>query len=71
MERHGLDPGMEQIVDCQSGVRSTTVIFALARLGWDPTRLFNHDGSWRDWCREPGNPVLREVAGPTGGENAP
>ena len=71
VERHGLDPGIEQIVDCQSGVRSTTVLFALARLGWDPTRLFNHDGSWRDWCREPGNPVLREVAGPTGGENAP
>ena len=60
VERHGLDPGMEQIVDCQSGVRSTTMLFALARLGWDPRRLFNHDGSWREWSRDRSLPIARD-----------
>lgn len=34
---------------CQSGVRTTTAIFSLYRRGWDPAKLFNYEGSWREW----------------------
>ena len=57
VERHGIDRHKDQIVYCQSGVRSTTLLFALARLGWDPQRLFNHDGSWREWSQDPSHPI--------------
>ena len=58
VERHGIDPNKNQIAYCQSGVRSTTMLFALARLGWDPRRLFNHDGSWREWSRDRSLPIV-------------
>jgi thiosulfate/3-mercaptopyruvate sulfurtransferase len=38
-ERHGLDPARRQIFYCQSGVRTTAVIFALHRLGWNAQQL--------------------------------
>lgn len=59
-ERHGLDPARRQIFYCQSGVRTTAVIFALHRLGWDAQQLFNYDGSWREWSREPGLPLVQD-----------
>lgn len=70
VERHGVDPGKDQVVYCQSGVRSTTMLFALARLGWAPRRLLNHDGSWREWSRDPANPILRDDPRSARGENA-
>ncbi len=74
VECHGVDPSKDQVVYCQSGVRSTTMLFALARLGWDPSRLVNHDGSWREWSRDPELPILQDgwrAAGKTPeGENA-
>lgn len=48
----GLDPSQRQIFYCQSGVRTTTAILALVRLGWDPKQLYNDDRSWRQWSRE-------------------
>jgi len=59
-ERHGLDPARRQIFYCQSGVRTTAVIFALHRLGWDPQQLFNYDGSWREWSQDPALPQVCE-----------
>jgi thiosulfate/3-mercaptopyruvate sulfurtransferase len=50
---HGLDRHKRQIFYCQSGVRTTTAIFALVRLGWDPQQLLNDDASWRQWSRDP------------------
>ena len=48
-----LNPSLRQIFYCQSGVRTTTAILGLYRLGWDPDLLLNYDGSWREWSREP------------------
>ncbi|MFM8524114.1 MAG: sulfurtransferase [Cyanobacteriota bacterium] len=70
VDRHGVDPGKDQVVYCQSGVRSTTMLFALARLGWAPERLLNHDGSWREWSRNPTNPILNDADRAARGENA-
>lgn len=52
VEAHGLEPVQRQVFYCQSGVRTTTAILALVRLGWDPTKLYNDDRSWRQWSRE-------------------
>jgi thiosulfate/3-mercaptopyruvate sulfurtransferase len=43
---------------CQSGVRTTTLTFALYRRGWDATRLFNFEGSWREWSALPQPSIL-------------
>ena len=45
----GFDRAKQQIFYCQSGVRTTTEIFALYLLGWDPAQLHNYDGSWIEW----------------------
>jgi thiosulfate/3-mercaptopyruvate sulfurtransferase len=52
VEAYGLDPTQRQVFYCQSGVRTTTAILALVRIGWDATQLFNDDRSWRQWSRE-------------------
>lgn len=70
VDHHGVDPDKDQIVYCQSGVRSTTMLFALVRLGWTPNRLLNHDGSWRAWSSDPTNPILSDVDRSARGENA-
>lgn len=46
-------PKETHIFYCQSGVRTTTAIFALYRRGWDATQLFNYEGSWREWSALP------------------
>jgi thiosulfate/3-mercaptopyruvate sulfurtransferase len=58
IERFKMDPRDEQIFYCHSGVRSTTAIFALWLLGWDPDRLYNYEGSWLEWSYHESNPVL-------------
>ena len=57
---HGLDPGLRHIFYCQSGVRTTTAIFALYLMGWDPAHLINYPGSWIEWSRDPANPIQRD-----------
>ena len=54
---HGLDPAQRHIFYCQSGVRTTTAIFALYLMGWDPAHLFNYCGSWIEWSLDPANPI--------------
>jgi thiosulfate/3-mercaptopyruvate sulfurtransferase len=58
--RHGLDPAQRHIFYCQSGVRTTTAIFALYLMGWDPAHLLNYAGSWIEWSRDPVNPIQRD-----------
>ena len=55
--RHGIDPAQRHIFYCQSGVRTTTAIFALYLMGWDPAHLINYCGSWIEWSRDPANPI--------------
>jgi len=57
---HGLDPAQRHIFYCQSGVRTTTAIFALYLMGWDPAHLLNYDGSWIAWSQDPANPIKRD-----------
>ncbi|RMH64275.1 MAG: sulfurtransferase, partial [Bacteroidetes bacterium] len=58
--RHGMDPNKHQLFYCQSGVRTTTEMFALYLMGWDPAKLHNHDGSWIEWSYYKENPVVCE-----------
>ena len=58
IDRFKMDPRDEHIFYCQSGVRSTTAIFALWLMGWDPDRLYNYEGSWLEWSYHENNPVL-------------
>jgi thiosulfate/3-mercaptopyruvate sulfurtransferase len=60
IECHGLDPAQRHIFYCQSGVRTTTAIFALYLMGWDPAHLINYCGSWIEWSRDPANPIQRD-----------
>lgn len=57
---HGLDTAQRHIFYCQSGVRTTTAIFALYLMGWDPAHLLNYCGSWIAWSRDPANPIQRD-----------
>ena len=58
-ELEGLSP-QRHIFYCQSGVRTTTAIFALYLMGWDPAHLINYPGSWIEWSRDPANPIQRD-----------
>ena len=60
IEKHGIDPNKDQIFYCQSGVRTTTPIFALYLLGWDLDRLHNYDGSWIEWSYHNENPIATD-----------
>ena len=58
IEKFGMDRQQNHIFYCQSGVRSTTAVFALYLMGWSPERLFNYEGSWLEWSYHDQNPVL-------------
>ncbi len=49
LRKFGFDRNKHQVFYCQSGVRTTTEIFALYLMGWDPAQLHNYDGSWIEW----------------------
>jgi len=57
IEKNEIDRDKGQIFYCQSGVRTTTHIFALYLMGWDIERLLNYDGSWVEWSYHESNPV--------------
>lgn len=61
MKKHGIDMNKDQVFYCQSGVRTTTHIFALYLMGMDMDRLHNYDGSWIEWSYHEKNPL--EVGG--------
>jgi thiosulfate/3-mercaptopyruvate sulfurtransferase len=58
IDKFEMDPRDENIFYCQSGVRSTTAVFALWLMGWDPDRLYNYEGSWLEWSYHESNPVV-------------
>jgi thiosulfate/3-mercaptopyruvate sulfurtransferase len=58
IDKFGMDRQQNHIFYCQSGVRSTTAIFALYLMGWNPVRLFNYEGSWLEWSYYDENPVV-------------
>ena len=47
----GTAPGDGQIHTfyCQSGVRTTQLIFGMTMAGWELSQLRNYDGSWVEW----------------------
>lgn len=49
LDQFGFDKAKQQVFYCQSGVRTTTEMFALYLMGWDPAQLHNYDGSWIEW----------------------
>jgi thiosulfate/3-mercaptopyruvate sulfurtransferase len=51
IEAYGMNPAKRQLFYCQSGVRTTVPMLALARIGWDSQGLVNYDGSWREWSQ--------------------
>ena len=57
IDEYGLDESKDQAFYCQSGVRTTTEIFALYLMGWDPEKLHNYDGSWIEWSYHKENPA--------------
>jgi thiosulfate/3-mercaptopyruvate sulfurtransferase len=65
LRKLGFDPEKEQYFYCQSGVRTTQVIFALYLSGWQLEKLHNYDSSWIGWSKDASLPM---VAGdPTAG----
>ncbi len=60
IDSYGMDSDKTQVFYCQSGVRTTTNMFALYLMGWDPAKLANYDGSWIQWSYFEKNPVLDE-----------
>ena len=61
VERLGVDRSRPQIFYCQSGVRTTQLIFVLYLLGWDTAKLRNYDGSWLEWSYHPENPIVSDL----------
>lgn len=57
IEQFKINPEKDQVFYCQSGVRTTTAIFTLYLMGWDPDRLRNYDGSWLEWSYFESNPI--------------
>ena len=55
-----MDKSKRQIFYCQSGVRTTTGMFALYLMGWDPEKLANYDGSWIQWSYFEKNPLVKD-----------
>jgi thiosulfate/3-mercaptopyruvate sulfurtransferase len=53
----GFDPEKEHYFYCQSGVRTTQVIFALYLSGWELEKLHNYDSSWIGWSKDDSLPL--------------
>ncbi len=66
LRNHGFDTKKEQYFYCQSGVRSTQVLFALYLSGWPVEKLHNYDSSWIGWSKDDSLPLEAGVpaAGP-------
>jgi thiosulfate/3-mercaptopyruvate sulfurtransferase len=62
VKKHGMDPNKKQIFYCQSGVRTTTEMFALYLMGWDVDHLANYDGSWIEWSYHEKNPLEKDAS---------
>ncbi len=60
IDSYGMDPAKTQIFYCQSGVRTTTNMFALYLMGWNPDHLANYDGSWIQWSYFDKNPLVKD-----------
>ncbi len=60
IDQYGMDKSKHQIFYCQSGVRTTTEMFALYLMGWDPAMLHNYDGSWIEWSYYSENPIVAD-----------
>lgn len=60
IDKHGIDKNKDQVFYCQSGVRTTTVLFSLYLMGWDIDKLHNYDGSWIEWSHHAENPVVSD-----------
>lgn len=60
IDTFGMDKNKTQIFYCQSGVRTTTGMFALYLMGWEPNQLVNYDGSWIEWSYFDKNPVVAD-----------
>jgi len=67
LNRLGFDPEKEQYFYCQSGVRTTQVLFALYLSGWDLGKLHNYDSSWIGWSKDAALPL--EAGAPSSDES--
>ena len=61
IDKAGLRRDAHQVFYCQSGVRTTTLMFGLYLMGWNPDMLHNYDGSWIEWSYYKENPVVNET----------
>ncbi|MDH3237488.1 MAG: rhodanese-like domain-containing protein [Deltaproteobacteria bacterium] len=57
LRKLGFDPEKEQYFYCQSGVRTTQVLFALYLSGWELEKLHNYDSSWIGWSKDDSLPL--------------
>jgi thiosulfate/3-mercaptopyruvate sulfurtransferase len=55
--RLGADCAAPVVCYCGSGVNACQNVFALALAGLPEALLY--EGSWSDWCGDPGRPVAR------------
>ena len=60
IDQYDIDENKDQLFYCQSGVRTTTEIFALYLMGWDADKLHNYDGSWAEWSYYKENPAVTD-----------
>ena len=66
LSKLGFNPEKEQYFYCQSGVRTTQVLFALYLSGWQLEKLHNYDSSWIGWSKDASLPL--EAGVPSAGD---
>lgn len=57
LDAKGFDMSKQQYAHCQSGVRSTQLLFTLYALGWPVEKLHNYDDSWIGWSKDEKLPI--------------